>query len=67
MGATEVKHKVALIGCGGRAGTHRDEFKKIAEIAWVCDPDKQRLAQFEKETGAKGTTDLRRILDDKEV
>ena len=67
IGATEVKHKVALIGCGGRAGTHRDEFKKIAEIAWVCDPDKQRLAQFEKETGAKGTTDLRRILDDKEV
>ena len=61
------KLKVALIGCGGRANHHRDEFQKIAEIAWVCDPDKKRLADFEKATGAKGTTDLRRVLEDKDV
>jgi predicted dehydrogenase len=61
------KIKVALIGCGGRAGTHRDEFQKLAQIVWVCDPDKKRLAEFEKATGAKGTTDMRRVLDDKEV
>jgi predicted dehydrogenase len=61
------KLKVALIGCGGRAGSHRDEFQKLAQIAWVCDPDKKRLADFQSATGAKGTTDLRRILDDKEV
>ena len=61
------KIKVALIGCGGRANTHREEFQKIAQIAWVCDPDKKRLAEFEKATGAKGTTDLRRVLEDKEV
>lgn len=61
------KIKVALIGCGGRAGSHRDEFQKLADIAWVCDPDKKRLADFENATGAKGTTDMRRILDDKDV
>ena len=61
------KIKVALIGCGGRAGSHRDEFSKISHIAWVCDPDQKRLAEFEKATGAKSTTDMRRIFDDKEV
>lgn len=61
------KIKVSLIGCGGRAGSHRDEFSKIAHIAWVCDPDQKRLAEFEKATGAKSTTDMRRIFDDKEV
>lgn len=61
------KIKVALIGCGGRAGSHRDEFQKLAQIAWVCDPDKKRLADFENATGAKGTTDMRRVFDDREV
>lgn len=63
----ESKIKIGLIGCGGRAGSHRDEFQKIAQIAWVCDPDKKRLAEFQQATGAKGTTDMRRVLDDKEV
>ncbi len=61
------KLKAALIGCGGRANTHRAEFQKLADIKWVCDPDKNRLASFEKATGAKGTDDMRRVLDDKEV
>lgn len=61
------KPKIALIGCGGRAKTLRSEFEKIADIVWVCDPDKMHLAEFEKSTGAKGTTDMRRVLDDKEV
>lgn len=65
--AVPSKIKVALIGCGGRAGSHRDEFSKIAHIAWVCDPDQKRLAEFEKATGAKSTTDMHRIFDDKEV
>jgi len=65
--ANPSKIKVALIGCGGRAGSHRDEFSKIAQVAWVCDPDKKRLAEFEKATGAKSTTDMRRIFDDKDV
>jgi len=66
-GVEPSKIKVALIGCGGRAGSHRDEFQKIAQIVWVCDPDKKRLLEFENATGAKGTTDMRRIFDDKEV
>lgn len=65
--AEPTKIKVALIGCGGRAGSHRDEFQKISQIVWVCDPDKKRLSEFENATGAKGTTDMRRIFDDKEV
>ncbi len=68
--ATQVssaKLKVALIGCGGRANSHLTEFQKLAEIAWVCDPDKNRLATFEKATGAKGTNDMRRVFDDKNV
>jgi predicted dehydrogenase len=65
--AVPSKMKVALIGCGGRAKSHLSEFQKLAKIAWVCDPDKSRLDTFEKATGAKGTNDLRRVLDDKEV
>jgi predicted dehydrogenase len=61
------KMKVALIGCGGRANSHLSEFQKLAEIAWVCDPDKSRLTTFEKATGAKATNDMRRVLDDKDV
>jgi predicted dehydrogenase len=64
---TTAKPKVALIGCGGRASSLRSDFAKIAEIAWVCDPDKSRLAAFEKATGAKGTSDMRHVLDDKSV
>ncbi len=64
---TQSKKKVALIGCGGRAGSHRTEFQKLAEIAWVCDPDKSRLADFQKATGAEATTDMRRVLEDKSV
>ncbi len=43
------------------------EFQKLAEITWVCDPDKGRLNNFEKATGAKSTNDLRKVLDDKEL
>jgi hypothetical protein len=63
----EPKRKIAMIGCGGRAKSLRSEFDKVAQIAWVCDPDKKRLADFEKATGAQGTTDMRRVLDDREV
>jgi len=65
--ANRPKFKVALIGCGGRANSYRDEFQKLANITWVCDPDKGRLDSFTKATGAKGTSDLRQVLDDKEV
>ncbi len=61
------KKNIALIGCGGRAQSHRSEFAKLANITWVCDPDAKRLKDFQGSTGAKGTNDLRRVLDDKDV
>ncbi len=58
---------VGLIGCGGRG-------KKVAEqmggVAYVCDPDEERLADAAKKLDVKpanAVTDLRRILDDKSV
>ena len=63
---------VGLIGCGGR-GTHDAQLFKSnpnVEIAYVCDPDEQRLALAAKGFGvpAKGViSDMRRILDDKSL
>ncbi len=58
---------VGLIGCGGRG-------KKVAEqmggVAYVSDPDEERLADAAKKLDVKpanAVTDLRRILDDKSV
>ncbi len=65
--ANGAKMNVAFIGCGGRAISYRDEFRKLANVTWVCDPDKARLDSFANATGAKGTDDLRRVLDDKDV
>ncbi len=61
------KMNIALIGCGGRAQSHRSEFAKLANITWVCDPDAKRLKDFQDSTGAKGTNDLRRVLDDTDL
>jgi len=66
IGAND-KVVVGLIGCGGRG-------KKVAEdmggVAYVCDPDEERLADAAKKLDVKSAnavTDLRRILDDKSV
>ena len=66
------KITVGLIGCGGRgpgvAGGVRSD--KNAEIAYVCDPDRSRLAGAAKSFGVKpqrAVTDLRKMLDDKSV
>jgi predicted dehydrogenase len=59
---------VGLIGCGGRAKSHLAEFKKIANITWVCDPDEKRLNDFADSSGAKNkTADLRSMLDDRDL
>lgn len=65
--AAAEKIKVGLIGCGSRAKSHLAEFKRLADIAWVCDPDKKRLAEFVEATGARSTTDMRHVIDDKSV
>jgi len=65
-GANE-KVVVGLIGCGGRG-------KKVAEamggVAYVCDPDRERLGAAAKQLDVepdRAVADLRRILDDRSV
>lgn len=65
--AAAAKPVIAMIGCGGRAKSLVDGFRHAAHIAWVCDPDQKRLGVMQESSGAKGTPDLRRVLDDKSV
>jgi hypothetical protein len=63
---------VGLIGCGGRGMHDAQLFKSNpnVEIAYVCDPDEQRLGLAAKSFGvpAKGViSDMRRMLDDKSL
>ena len=69
-GANE-RLRVGLIGCGGRGRYDAGVFaaRDDAEIAYVADPHKHRLAEAAKKFGstAKLTDDFRRILDDKSI
>jgi len=59
---------IAIIGCGGRAKSLKAEFQNIAELTWLCDPDKKRLDQFADPLTVKNrTTDLREVLADSKV
>lgn len=66
---------VALIGCGGMGGGHLRLLapRKDVRIAYLCEPDANRLAQSMKaiesdgQKGAKAVKDMRTILDDKSV
>lgn len=59
---------IGFISCGGRSKNLLQGFAADAEIAWACDPDESRAADFQKRSGAKQvTSDLRRVLDDKSV
>jgi predicted dehydrogenase len=66
-----VRIRVGVIGCGGQGrGAHIGAFpaEMNAEIAYVCDPDAQRLADAAGlAKGAQPVADLRRILDDPAV
>ena len=63
--------RTAVIGLGGQGTALLNRFRQIddVEIAYVCDPDKSRLAKGRALTddGAEAVTDRRRILDDKTV
>lgn len=67
--------RMALIGCGVRAGTHIAEFGKLkgVRIVAVCDPDRTRTAKIaatiEKKFGYKPdeVVDVRRVFDRKDV
>ena len=59
---------VGVIGCGGMGSHHVEAFGRLAELAYVCDPDQKRCQQARKRCGAKhAVADLRRVLDDKSV
>src|SRR5438876_7678247 len=65
----------AIIGCGIRGKQHADELAKLpdCEIAYVCDPDRDRAAEVaahlvaKQRTQPKAVQDLRVIFDDKSI
>ncbi len=59
---------VGVIGCGGRGGGLARAFARLADVAYVCDPDEARRGQARQAAGAQhDVADLRRILDDRSV
>ncbi|MEO8426611.1 MAG: Gfo/Idh/MocA family oxidoreductase [Verrucomicrobiota bacterium] len=77
QGAVSANDKitVAVIGCGIRGKQHASELASLADcdIAYVCDPDRDRAAEVAADLVAKNrphpkaVQDLRRILEDKSV
>ena len=69
------KITVAVIGCGIRGKQHASELSRLpdCEIAYVCDPDRDRAAELaaalvkQQRPEPKAVQDLRVILDDKSV
>ncbi len=62
--------RLGFISCGGRAGGLMGAFNDIpgVSIVGLCDPDSKRLADAKKKfPKAKGTGDLRHLLDDGDV
>ena len=69
------KITVAIIGCGIRGKQHASELTRLSdcEIAYVCDPDRDRAAELASDLVAKNrpqpraVQDLRVVLGDKSV
>src|SRR5687767_9298378 len=69
------KLTAAIIGCGIRGKVHGREAARFADcdVAYVCDPDTDRMAEVSKIVTEAGrpapqqVQDLRKILDDKSV
>src|SRR5436190_12523472 len=69
------KITVGIIGCGIRGKQHASELTKLpeCEIAYVCDPDRDRGAELvaqiakQKRPEPKAVQDLRQVLDNKSV
>lgn len=69
LGAND-RINLGMIGLGGRGSEHCNWFGKIegVHIAALAEPDKGRLgAVNKKHADAKAYTDLRRLIDDKDV
>ncbi|GIW81229.1 MAG: NADH-dependent dehydrogenase [Gemmatales bacterium] len=64
------KLTVAVIGCGGMGTGHLTRLvrNKQVQVAYICDPDENRLGKASKiAPQAKPVGDMRRIFDDKVV
>jgi len=77
IGANE-RINVAVIGCGGRGGSHVNSFCELKEnknvlLKTVCDADELRMAEkaktVEQKIGVKPLSewDMRKIFDDKDI
>lgn len=66
--------RLGLIGPGGMGGNHLRALvaRKDLRVSWICEVDRDRLAQAAKVVGGAGpepktTRDMRNVFDDKEV
>jgi predicted dehydrogenase len=67
--------RIAVIGCGGRAGSHVDAWSAMddVELVALCDPDGARVGQYaDKVERKQGKVpqlyeDMRRVFDDKSI
>ena len=62
--------RLGLIGVGGRGAHTANWFSGLdgVEIASLCDPDTNTLGKVQKKfPDAKATTDLRRLIEDKDI
>jgi predicted dehydrogenase len=69
VGANE-RLRLGAIGMGGRGGSVNPGFAAISgvEVGAVCDADKGRAEGAAKKfKGSKAVTDLRRVIDDKDI
>jgi predicted dehydrogenase len=69
LGANE-KINLGFIGIGGRGGGHVGSFggKKDVNVSYLCDADIKRAAgKAGKYPGAKSTTEMKQLLDSKDV
>jgi len=58
--------KIGLIGCGWIAETHMESLSALGEqVAFVCDPDAERLAWAAGVTGAEAFGDWQSLLESK--
>lgn len=61
--------RIAVIGCGGRGGSHIGAFKK--SIVALCDADEKTLAnrvkQLNNDNKVEGYTDYRKLLERKDI
>ena len=59
---------IGIIGCGGQGSNLLKTFRRIADVAYVCDTDASRRRKAKELSGAQHAVgDLRRVLDDTSV